>query len=269
MIEDSSIKYQVSNIPAKLLVIVGPTASGKSALAIELAERLGGEIICADSRTVYKALDIGTAKPTAQEQKLVPHHLLDIVEPNQSFTAADFKQLAERAIDDIKSRNKLPILVGGSGLYIDALLFRYSFAQTGALRDRANPRHVARSVPLEKGGLREDAVIFGLDISRNILKERITRRVDTMMQQGFIEEVKKLMSTYPNSKALSAPGYKAFTEHVSGRLSVEEAKALFIKNDYQLARRQMTWFRRNQSIHWLDDPNTYIQRIESQLNKLQ
>ena len=113
--------------PGGLISIVGPTASGKTALAIRVAEELSGEIICADSRTVYKGLDIATAKPSRDERNRVPHHALDVVTPDEPFTVADFKQLADKAIKDIQDRGKIPILVGGSGLYIDAVLFNYSF----------------------------------------------------------------------------------------------------------------------------------------------
>ena len=123
-----------------LVVIVGPTASGKTALAIHLAEKYNGEIVCADSRTVYKGLDIGTAKPSVSEQQRVRHHLIDVVEPDGTFSVADFKMLAVEAINDIESRGKLPILVGGSGLYIDAVVYDFSFSD-GTKRDESNPRH--------------------------------------------------------------------------------------------------------------------------------
>lgn len=139
-----------------LIVIVGPTASGKTTLAIELARRLDGEIICADSRTVYKGMDIGTAKPTEEEQLFVPHHLLDVVDPGERFTVADFKRLANEAIIDIIGRGKVPIMVGGSGLYIDAVLFDYKFAPVGTPRDNQNPRHLSKSILVSKEKLRRN-----------------------------------------------------------------------------------------------------------------
>jgi tRNA dimethylallyltransferase len=256
-------------VVAKLLVIVGPTASGKSELAMKIAKLQNGEIVCADSRTVYKGLSIGTAKPSDKDRAEVPHHLLDVVEPDQNFTVADFKRLAEEAINDIQSRNKLPILVGGSGLYIDAVLFNYGFSDKHAEKDPVNSRHLSQDVPRKMGGLRNDAVIVGIEVSRDVLKARIAMRVDAMLEAGFLDEVKNIQATYPNSKALLAPGYKAFSEHLLGHLSLEEAKALFIKNDLNLAKRQMTWFRRNKSIHWLSRPNTYVEDSLNLLSKLQ
>lgn len=252
-----------------LLVIVGPTASGKSALAMDLAERLNGELICADSRTVYKGMNIGTAKPSEEERRSIPHHLLDVVEPDQTFTVADFKMLANSAIKDISERDKLPIMVGGSGMYVDSVLFDYEFAPAGTSRDATNPRHIDSEYRHDKKPLRENTLIVGLDVPREVLRERISRRVDAMIQAGFLKEVKRLTADYPDSRALLAPGYNAFSEHLAGHLSEAEAKALFIRNDMNLAKRQMTWFRRNKSIHWLSEPNTYLKDAVGLLNKLQ
>lgn len=266
--EKASKSSLLSTQGSKLLVIVGPTASGKSNLALKLAKLCNGEIICADSRTVYKGLDIGTAKPSEQDRVEVPHHLLDIVEPNENFTAADFKQKAELAIKDIQAREKLPIMVGGSGLYIDAVLFDYGFSGSGASKDEVNPRHLARSIERKSKALRSDAVIVGLEVDRDVLKARIAKRIDDMLTAGFLDEVKHVQTTYPTSKALLAPGYKAFNEHLLGNVSLEDAKALFIKNDYNLAKRQMTWFKRNKHIHWLNNQNTYVRDTTESLNKL-
>lgn len=256
-------------VVAKLLVIVGPTASGKSGLAMKIAKLQNGEIICADSRTVYKGLNIGTAKPSSNDQEEVPHHLLDVAELDQPFTAADFKQLAESAILDIQGRGKQPIMVGGSGMYVDSVLYNYEFSEPGAARDLVNPRHLSADQPRRKSEIRDDCLVIGIDVPRHILKERITNRVDDMLHNGFLEEVKEVYNAYPASKALLAPGYKAFLEHIQGRVSMEEAKALFIKNDFNLAKRQVTWFKRNKSIHWLSNPNTYVEDTLSLLNKLQ
>lgn len=260
-------KYQIPSTP-QLLVVVGPTASGKSDLAMRIAKILDGEIICADSRTVYKGLDIGTAKPSGNDRKEVTHHLLDVVDPDEPFTAADFKAMAEQAIDDIQGRSKLPIMVGGSGLYIDALLFNYAFSDADAPRDETNPRHLSKNVSRVKSKMRGDAVVIGLNVPREMLKKRITDRIDGMLAEGLLEEVKFVQENYPHSKALLAPGYKAFGQYLAGHITLAEAKALFIKNDYNLAKRQMTWFRRNKNIHWLNNPNTYVEDVRKLLNKL-
>ncbi len=261
-------KSQLSNFKPDLLVIVGPTASGKTALAIELAKKFDGEIICADSRTVYKHLDIGTAKPTPQEQELVPHHLLDIVEPDQPFTVADFKKLANEKIKEIQMRGKLPIMVGGSGLYIDSVIFDYQFSKSGSKRDSQNPRHLAKEEPSQKSAtLRENTLVIGLQVPRDVLRRRIEARIEQMLENGLISEAGKLINSYPGSKALDAPGYKAFTEYLAGRLDLDEAKALFIKNDFQLAKRQMTWFKRNNSIHWIENRGQAVEIATTFLNK--
>jgi tRNA dimethylallyltransferase len=253
---------------AQLLVIVGPTASGKSDLAMKLAKLLDGEIVCADSRTVYKGLDIGTAKPSKADRAEVPHHLLDLVDPDQNFTVADFKKLAEKVITDIQSRDKLPIMVGGSGLYVDSILFNYKFSEVGSTKNPQNPRHLDKDVPRNSSPQRKDAVVVGIQINKSVLKERIAERINKMLKEGFLNEVKQIQADYPSSKALLAPGYKAVSEHINGHLSLEDAKALFIKNDSNLAKRQMTWFKRNKKIHWLNNQNTYIEDTIKLLNKL-
>jgi tRNA dimethylallyltransferase len=268
-----------------LVVIVGETASGKSAVALELAERFNGEVICADSRTVYHGMDIGTAKPSPEEQAWIPHHLLDVVDPDEPFTVADFKRLATRAIDDISRRGKLPILVGGTGLYIDAVLFDFDFRSIPSPELRAeltvlsvpelqarlqaadiplpnnphNPRHLIRA--LETSGesssrksLRKNTLIIGLLTDREDLRERIAARVEAMITNGFVAEVKRLAKQYGwEIPPLQAPGYKAFRGYLEGTTTLEEAKALFVQNDLSLAKRQRTWFKRNNSIHWTKD----------------
>lgn len=263
----SNLEHQPLPNKPPLVVIIGPTASGKSALSMEIAKRYSGEIICADSRTVYKGMDIGTAKPTPQDQQAIPHHLLDVVEPDQVFTAADFKRLANEAINKIAGRGSLPIMVGGSGLYIDAVLFDYGFSGSGAKRDSSNPRHLDVSVPKVKEPMRENTLVVGLNIPRPILRDRIEQRIDAMAEAGFVSEVEKLLDQHPDSKALLAPGYKAFAGYLKGSLDLEEAKAIFAKNDFQLAKRQMTWFRRNKSIHWVDNSSAALATVSGFVNK--
>jgi tRNA dimethylallyltransferase len=266
-----------------LIVLLGETATGKSALAIRLAGRIGGEILCADSRTVYKGMDIGTAKPSADEMKQVRHYGLDLIKPDEHFSVADFKTYAENIIDEIHSHGSVPIMVGGSGLYIDSVIFNYQFREPAdiklrqelnalsveELQDRLadlglelpensrNPRHLIRTI--ETGGktpqhsaLRPNTMVLGLSLDRDELRLRITQRVDAMVAAGLVEETERLANTYGwDAESLQAPGYKAIRGYLEGRLSLEEAKAEFIHNDMQLAKRQRTWFRRNKSIHWL------------------
>lgn len=254
----------------KLVVIVGETASGKSALALKLAKLLNGEIIAADSRTVYKGMDIGTAKPTGGEQKQTPHHLIDVIEPNQNFTAADFKNLANQAILEITNKNRLPIMVGGTGLYIDSVLYDYQFSKRGTERDPNNPRHLLSSGEDRKRGLRENTLIIGLSPQRDELKERVARRVDEMLTAELVEEVRALVKHYGwEAKAFQAPGYRAFTSYLKGELSLNEARELFIKNDLDLAKRQRTWFKRNNSIHWVNNSEEAVDLVTTFLNKKQ
>lgn len=241
-----------------LLVIVGPTASGKTALAIELARKLNGEIICADSRTVYKYMDIGTAKPSRQEQAAVRHHLIDVIKPDEPFTVADFKKLALQAIEDINKRGKLPIMVGGSGLYVDSVIFDYDFAGASGGRDSVNPRHRAPEAEHAKSPLREGTFIIGLNPGREMLKQKLTARVDKMVENGFVEEVAMLHKKYPSAKALDAPGYRAFSDYLRGEIDLNQAKAAFATRDYQLAKRQMTWFKRNPNIRWFDSAESAL-----------
>jgi tRNA dimethylallyltransferase len=282
-----------------LIAIVGETASGKSALALKLAQKYAGEIIAADSRTIYRGLDIGTAKPNPEERKLVPHHLLDVVNPNEPFSAADFKQRAEQAIHEISKRGHIPFLVGGSGLYIDAVLYNFAFRPKadpavreqylhlsveelqGLLQEKGiglpansrNPRHLIRALETEgrvaaPRPLRANTLIIGLQVDRERLKQNISQRVEQMISQGFIEEVRAVAAQYGwQAPALQAPGYKAFKSYLADEISLDEAKAAFIHNDLQLAKRQRTWFKRNKSIHWVENEEQAVDLITTLLNK--
>lgn len=272
------------NLPP-LLVIVGPTASGKSALAMQLAQNFKGEIICADSQTIRKGMNIGTAKPSDQDRLQIRHHLLDMIEPYDSFSVSDFKKLASAAIDDINQRGNLPILVGGTGLYIDSILFDYTFRSKADPGQRIeleklsikelqqkvmdyglvmpnnmhNPRHLIRTIETAgqqsyKNSLRGNTLILGLQPNRDVLKARINDRVETIFAKGFVAEVISLLAQYgkpPNT--FDAIGYKIVLEHINSGGILDEAVA---KQDlktahYQYARRQITWLKRNAHVHWL------------------
>lgn len=281
-----------------LIVIVGQTASGKTALALDLAERLSGEIICADSRTIYRGMDIGTAKPTADEQERIPHHCINLVDPDETFSVAQFKEHAAGAISSIHRRGKLPIMVGGTGLYIDAVLFDYQFGEKadlalrtelsaktidelqmmiGALgysmpENRQNKRYLIRAIeregdPGSRKELRPNTLVIGLTVDPEVLKKRIDQRVDDMITAGFIDEYRQLLTRYPKSSpGFLAPGYKAFAEYLEDGVSIDEAKAIFVKNDWQLAKRQRTWFKRNDSVQWVDDRSRAVDIVTTFLN---
>lgn len=282
-----------------LVVILGQTASGKSALAMDLAIRFGGEIIAADSRTIYRGMDIGTAKPSAEDQSRVRHHLLDVVNPDQSFTAADFQRLANEAIDDISGRGKLPILVGGSGLYVDAVIYDFGFRRqaddgqrsklerlsVGELQNlivgrgialpenKGNARHLIRTLETDgelprRQGLRPRTLVIGLLKEKEELVETIRLRVDEMVGRGFIDEVGKVVEKYGwDAPALQAPGYKAFRPYVAGQITLDEAKRQFVQNDVRYAKRQKTWFKRNPDINWISKSEDAVDLVTTFLNK--
>lgn len=234
-----------------IVVIVGETASGKSALAMQLAERFDGEIICADSRTVYKGMNVGTAKPGAEERTRVKHHLLDVVTPEQDFTAAQFKSAAQKAIISIVKKGKLPIMVGGTGLYIDGLLYDFGFEKK-----------------LDKKTLRPNTLLIGLVVDRQVIKERITNRVEAMIENGLEAEVRRLVKKYGwHAKAMTAIGYREFQPYFAGLQTQEDTKKQIERDTILYAKRQRTWFKRNESIHWLDDPREVVDLVTTFLNK--
>lgn len=248
-----------------LLVIVGPTASGKTSLAIELALKFDGEVMCADSRTIYTEMDIATAKPSPDMRSTVPHHLLDVVLPGESFTVADFQQRANSIITEIRSRDRLPILVGGSGLYVDAVIYNYSFSQGQAPRDSVNPRHLRADASRHDTAIREDVVVVGLDVDVQVLRDRITQRVDRMFDEGLIDEAIKLAEKYGWSfEAMKT--YLPLRGFLEGTQSLRQTKEVMIIKDLQVAKRQRTWFRRNNSIQWMSDPSKYVDIVTTLLN---
>lgn len=282
----------------KLLVIVGPTATGKSELALQIAKTHDGEIICADSRTVYKGMDIGTAKPSPADTKKIPHWGLNLVKPGQRFTVAQFLEYAQQKISDMNGRDKLAILVGGTGLYIDAILFSYEFRPDIDLKLRSklekmsvedlqeivkaknypmpanskNPRHLIRTIET-KGSIvsserkiQPGVIVVGLMPPENILKDRIAKRAQIMFASGVIEETAGLVSKY-GYKAIKSSGglvYAICQRIIKGEISKEEALELVKIADWQYARRQRTWFKRNEQIKWFkDNPKAreYIEKL--------
>lgn len=268
---------------APLVVIVGPTASGKTSAAIQLAEECGGEIICADSRTIYRGMDIGTAKPSTEEQARVPHWGIDLVEPGQRFTAADFKNYANKKIEEIRQRGKIPFLVGGTGLYIDAVVFDYQFGgdmniiqrkrlnsltidelvgycikSNISLPDNKSKRRLVRAI--ERGGAKvskrdvpvDNSIIVGVTTDKSILDERITRRTERLFKDGVVEEATRLRGRYGwENEALTGNIYRVIALHICGELSEADMKKEAVALDRRLAKRQMTWFKRNPYIKWL------------------
>ena len=286
---------------AEVVAIVGPTASGKTALSIELAKKYNGEIINGDSMQVYKGLDIGTAKITEEEMEGVPHHLLSFLEPTESFSVADYQKLVRAKIADIQARHKLPIIVGGSGLYVQAVLFDFQFtdekvdeaarqayydelAKLGpeAMHDKLkqldpqtaeaihpnNTRRVIRALEmLELNGVSKAAeaqnrgevplynhLILGLgqNMSRDVLYDRINRRVDLMMENGLLEEVRGLwQQNIRGVQSIQAIGYKELYDYLDGKCSLEDALDSLKQNSRRYAKRQLTYFRNKMDVHFV------------------
>ena len=283
-----------------LIAVVGPTASGKTALAVELCIRLGGEVVSADSMQIYRGMDIATAKPTTEEMRGVPHHLVDFLDIGSEFSVADYVAAAHEAIGDIYGRGKLPVVCGGTGLYIDSLIENIRFEKTVSSTPlRAELKNLAE----EKGGgyllemlrnidpetasrLHEnnlnriiralevykttgetmseqiknsrseespyDACVIGLDYKdRQVLYERIGRRVDMMLEAGLLEEAERVVSDPRLKTARQAIGYKELAPYFEGTAPLEECIENLKQATRRYAKRQLTWFRRNKSIHWL------------------
>lgn len=284
----------------KVIAIVGATASGKTAYSIELAQKIDGEIISADSRLVYKGFDIGTAKPTKEEQAEIPHYLINIVEPEFEYSAGLYKQQAKDAINQILAKGKTPIIVGGTGLYIDILLKNYALPQIEAdktLREELKQLEVSelysklKSIDAEgaktidsndkkkliraieivtKTGKTLEAVRgigeckyevewIGRNFDRKTLYERIDKRVNIMVEEGLVEETKRLLDKHgriPN--LINTIGYREILGYIDNIYSLEEAKDLLKKNTRNYAKRQLTWFRRNEDIIW----NIYPEKLK-------
>lgn len=269
-----------------VLCIVGPTAVGKTRLSIELAKLLNGEIISGDAMQFYKGLDIGTAKATPEDQSQVKHHLLDILEPHESFSVAKYQGVVRDKINEIQNKNKLPILVGGSGLYIQSVVKDYLFKgkahnktsnyekmslkELQSLLKEKNPlsyevvdlknkRRVIRALEKKDEDIQKDvsnyydnAFIIGLNMERSLLYERINKRVYDMVDAGLFEEVRSLYKQNIHSQAIKAIGYKEIYQYFDGLISKDEAIRLIQRNSRRYAKRQLTWFRNKLDVQWFE-----------------
>ncbi|MBR2710813.1 tRNA dimethylallyltransferase [Candidatus Saccharibacteria bacterium] len=247
------------------IVILGPTGSGKTGVSIEIAKAIGGEIISADSRAIYKGMDIGTAKPTREEMQGVPHYGLDLVEPGERFTVADWKAYAEDKIKDIKARGKVPIIVGGTGLYIDALIYDYKFkGPTGHKIGDTEQKSCS-----DRTEIKGDFLIVGIQWTTEELRNRLKKRIDQMFQPDLYNETTKLVQKYGwGSGAMKSDIYEYAWKYMQGELTLEKAKELCFYEDYHLAKRQLTWFKRNKNIVWLklNEVYPYVTKNYSKLS---
>ena len=285
-------KCQSDHAVLPLVVIVGPTASGKTSLAIRLAQQCGGEIICADSRTVYRGMDIGTAKPTLEEQAMVPHWGVDLVEPSQRFTAVDFQRYAKQKIREIRHRGHIPFLVGGTGLYVDAVVYDFQFPTVNkklmqkisgwsltALHEycrtnnislphnKYNKRHVVNTIVRngtevnKRKPLNEHTFIVGIATNRDILRTRIEQRADIIVSDNVVAEAIGLAERYGwDNEAMTGNIYPIIHKLQQGVITRQQARELFCRADWHLAKRQLTWLRRNPDIVWcqLDAAYDYV-----------
>lgn len=281
------------------LYIVGPTASAKSSLAMKVAVKLSGEIVCADSQTLRKHLDIGTAKPTKQEQQKIPHHMLDIIEPMDQYSVAEFQKKSRSIIADIKKRAKLPIIVGGSGMYVDSLYYDYSIEERPSSFDKAeleqksveelqkiikehgwklpenkqNQRHLVGLI-MRGGEVKQDRkstdsskCMVGLMPDDETLKHRINSRVEQMFELGLVEETKRLLETFGTfPTSIDAIGYPIVENHIKGSISLQEAKRDFARGHWQYARKQKAWFKRNPNISWFTEKEAALKYIEQSMS---
>ena len=288
----------------KIICIVGPTASGKTRLSVALAKALEAEIVSCDSMQIYKYMDIGTAKPTKEEKQGIIHHMMDFLDPRESYSVSRYVQEADPIVQDILARGKPVVIVGGTGLYLDSLIAGRQFApfpQSGKREEltriaetqgievlmeqlrSVDPEAAARIHPsnqkrviraleiwLETGKTmtqhdlesraippKYQPIYFGLDYeNRQDLYDRIDLRVEVMLQQGLVEEVKQLlaMGIPANATGLQAIGYKELTQYLSGQGSLQQAKEAIQLGSRRYAKRQRTWFYRNENIHWFSLP---------------
>ncbi|MDR6124089.1 tRNA dimethylallyltransferase [Bacillus sp. SLBN-46] len=291
------------NAKQNVLVIIGPTAVGKTKLSIEMAKRYNGEIISGDSMQIYRGMDIGTAKITNEEIEDIPHHLIDIKEPFESFSVAEFQELVRAKIAEIAKKGKLPIIVGGTGLYIQSVIYDYQFSDVSGdeayrlqLEERVkeignealyqelkeidpgsaaqihpnNVRRVIRALEIyhltgktmqeyqsqQQPDLLYNTAIVGLTMDRDQLYERINLRVDMMMDEGLLPEVKALYQQgLRECQSIQAIGYKEIYEYLDGKVTLDEAVENLKQNSRRYAKRQLTWFRNKMKVEWFDVSN--------------
>jgi tRNA dimethylallyltransferase len=284
----------------KVIIIGGPTASGKTALSIELAKKINGEIVSADSMQIYKEMNIGTAKPNEEEMQGIKHYMLDFVNPNEAYSVANYKKDAKKAIKEIISKGKTPIVVGGTGLYIDSLIYEIEYvdietdieyrnklekiAEKDGLDDLYNKaveidpeamkkiskndrKRILRvleiyhqtgktKTELDASSRKEpeyDYKMFAIDMNREVLYDRINRRVDIMIQNGLIEEVENIYKKYNKfPTAMQALGYKEVVEYLENKITKEEMIDKVKQESRRYAKRQLTWFRKNKDTIWLN-----------------
>ena len=230
----------MKNNLAKTIVILGPTASGKTGVSIKIAEQIGGEVISADSRAIYKYMDIGTAKPTLAEQAGIPHFGFDLVEPGERFTVADWQHYARTKIAEIQARGHIPMVVGGTGLYIDALVFDYDFSAG------------YKESQVDRQQMNNDFILIGIKWTADELRARIAERANNLFNDELYAETKFLVEKYGwGSQAMKSNIYQFAWGYLQGEYDLARAKELFITDDWHLAKRQMTWFKRNKKIIWL------------------
>ena len=285
-----------ANLKNKVIAVVGPTASGKTAYAVNLAEKIGGEIVSADSRLVYKGFDIGTAKPSVEERKGIPHYMIDIAEPEDDYSAGLYVDAAKKIIKDIKSRGKIPIIAGGTGLYLNVLLMNYDLPrvapdyelreklrqevdlsgilaefdpETAQLIDKNDRKKLIRAIEIvkvtgepirrRKNDSEYEVEWIGLNYPREVLYDRINKRVDLMFETGLIDETKRLLEKHgriPN--LLYTIGYQEVIQYLDGLLTLDEAVDKLKQNTRRYAKRQLTWFRKNPEIMW----NVYPEKLK-------
>ena len=303
---------------SKVIVIAGPTASGKTALSIELAKKINGEIISCDSMQIYKEMDIGTAKVTKEEMQGIKHYLIDIISPTERYTVSNFKKDSEKAIEEILSKGKVPIVVGGTGLYVNSLIYGIEYtdmefdlqyreelmkkaeSEDGlkilyeeALKIDAkamekisanDKKRIVRVLEIYKAtgktkteleilskekGIKYDFKKFAINMDRDILYDRINRRVDIMFEQGLLEEVKNIYNKYDEyPTAMQALGYKEVVEYLEEKVSYDEMVEKIKQETRRYAKRQLTWFRKNNDYVWLDSDNGVQNNVEIILEEI-